>query len=81
MRNCCVDGGSKHCLYSYKNDGDGSGFFLACEHLGRIFDQSFPACAFFVFVFEVGISSHSLIPLFMPDQSTLAQGAEKTVAE
>ena len=25
------------------------GFFLACEDLGRMFDNSFPACAFFFF--------------------------------
>ena len=27
------------------------GFFLACKVLGGKFDDSFPACAFFVFVF------------------------------
>ena len=26
--------------------GGGGGFFLACEDFGRMFDQSFPACAF-----------------------------------
>ena len=30
------------------NGGDG-GLFLACEDLGRMFDYSFPACAFFFF--------------------------------
>ena len=30
--------------------GDGGGgFFLTCEDLGRMFDTSFPACAFFLF--------------------------------
>ena len=29
--------------------GGGSGFFLACEDLGRMFDHSTPACAFFSF--------------------------------
>ena len=43
--------------------GGGVGFFLACEDFGRMFD--FPACTFFFF-FEVEISSHTLIPLFMP---------------
>ena len=42
----------------------GSGFSLACEDLGRMFDNSFPACAFFFF--KVEISSRKLIPLFRP---------------
>ena len=46
------------------------GFFLACEDFGRIFDHSFPACAFVVVVVVVvvlmEISSHTLIPLFTP---------------
>ena len=42
--------------------GDGGGFFLACEDFGRMFDNSFPACA----LFRVHISSRTLIPLFMP---------------
>ena len=25
------------------------GFFLVCEDFGRVFDNSFPACAFFIF--------------------------------
>ena len=32
-----------HCAYG----GGGGGFFLVCEDLGRIFDNSFPAYAFF----------------------------------
>ena len=39
-------------------------FFLACEDLGRMFDDSFPTCAVFG-VFEVEFSSCTLIPLFM----------------
>ena len=54
--------------------------FLACEDIGRLFDYSFHACAFFV-CFEVEISSPTLISLFMPDQSTVAQPAKTTVAE
>ena len=42
-------------------------FSLACEDLGRMFDNSFPACVFFVcfvlFCFG-GISLRTLIPLF-----------------
>ena len=46
----------------------GGGFFLACGNLGRMFDHSFPACAFlFIYLFfEAEISSRTLIPLFMP---------------
>ena len=43
----------------------GGGFFLACKDFGRMFDNSFPACAFFFF-FKVEISSRELIPLFRP---------------
>ena len=51
-----------------KCGGGVGGFFLACEDLGRMFDHSFPACAsfFYVYFFEVEISSRTLIPLFMP---------------
>ena len=49
-----------NCLYGC---GGGSGFFLACEDFGRMFDHSLPAFAFFV---QVEISSRSLIPLFWP---------------
>ena len=40
-----------------------SGSFLACVGFLRMFDHSFPACAFCLF--EVEISWHTLIPLFM----------------
>ena len=43
------------------------GFLLAWEDLGRMFNNSFPASAFFLsFFFEVEISSRTLIPLFKP---------------
>ena len=42
---------------------DGGGFSLACEDFRRMFDNSFPACAFFL---KVEISSCKLIPLFRP---------------
>ena len=41
----------------------GGAFFLASEDFGRMFDYSFPACAFF----EMEISSRTLIPLFRPE--------------
>ena len=31
----------------YVSGGGGGGFFFACEDVGRMFDNSFPACAFF----------------------------------
>ena len=40
----------------------GGGFFLACEDFGRMFYNSFPACAFFFFLLE--ISSRTLLPHF-----------------
>ena len=50
----------------------GGGFFLTCEAFGRMFDNSFSACAFFFSSFEVEISSCTLIPLFGQDQFTVA---------
>ena len=41
--------------------GGGGGFFLACQDVWRIFDNSFPARAFFL---KVVTSSCTLIPLF-----------------
>ena len=49
---------------SAKRRGGGGGFFLACEDLGRMFDNSFPACAFFFLFPKVEISSRTLFPLF-----------------
>ena len=46
--------------------GGSGGFFLACEDFGRMFDHSFPACAFFFFFFAVEISKRTLILLFRP---------------
>ena len=56
---------STACLRYQKNDG-GGGIFLACEDFLRMFDNSFPACAFFLVLFKVEISSRKLIPLFRP---------------
>ena len=41
-------------------------FFPLARILGRMFDLSFLACAFFVVVGKVEISSRTLIPLYMP---------------
>ena len=51
-----------------KEGGDGGdGFFLTCKDFGIMFDNSFPACPFFLFYFfKVEISSSKLIPLFRP---------------
>ena len=55
---------------------------FACEDVGRMFDHSFLACAdFFVLFLEVGIGSRTLISLFRPGSSTVAQRAETIVAE
>ena len=43
----------------------GGGVLLACEDFGRIFNHSFPACAF-KFFFLVEMNSRTLIPLFTP---------------
>ena len=41
--------------------------FLTCEDFGRMSDDSFPACAFFLFFFfKVEISVCTLNPLLMP---------------
>ena len=39
--------------------GGGSGFFLACEYFGRMFDNSFAAFAFLIFCFKWPGSVHS----------------------
>ena len=40
-----------HCGGAGGAGGDGGGFFLVCEDLGKMFDHSLPACAFFFFFF------------------------------
>ena len=52
------------------------GFFLACEAFGRMFEHSFPACAF---LFKVQIKSRTPFHSLGQDQSTVAQRAETTV--
>ena len=42
----------------------GGGFVLTCEDLGRMFNHSFLACAFFSFEAEISLCTR--IPLFMP---------------
>ena len=39
---------NKHNVGGGGGGGGGGGFFLACKDLGRMFDNSFPTCAFFV---------------------------------
>ena len=39
---------------------------LVVRILGEMSDHSFPACTFFFFFFKVEISSHTLIPVFLP---------------
>ena len=45
----------------------GGGFSLAYKDFGRMFDYSFPACAFLFFLLLLSfLSSCTLIPLFLP---------------
>ena len=39
--------GNKRIVGGGGGGGGGGGFFLACEDFGRMFDNSFPAYAFF----------------------------------
>ena len=57
----------------------GSGFSLACEDFGRMFNNSFPPVHFFSQKWRLGRAyrCHSL----GQDQFTVAQQAETTVAE
>ena len=56
------------------------GFFLACNNFLKNVGPFIPCLPLFFF-FLVEISSHTLIPLFMPGSVKLAQQAEMTVAE
>ena len=44
MKSNCL---SLHHPFIATQNGGGGGFFLACEDLGRMFDNLFSACAFF----------------------------------
>ena len=72
---------TRNCSRRLSRGSGGGGSFLACEDFGRMFDQSFPACAFFFFFFEVKISTRTNSTVLGQDQSTVAQPAETTVAE
>ena len=63
--------------------GGGSGFFLVCEDFGRMFDNSFPACAFFFLFFfcKCRLAHTHLFHSLGQDQSTVAQQAETTVTK
>ena len=43
--------------------GDIDGFFLMCEDLGRMFDNSFTACTFLNFEVEIGYTRYTSTPL------------------
>ena len=58
---CCCD--RCVCVVVVEQVLVGGGFFLKCDDFGRMFDNSFPACAF---CFKVEISLRTLIPLFRP---------------
>ena len=53
-------------LCRYKRNcmtGDTDGFFLMCEDLGRMFDNSFTACTFLNFEVEIGYTRYTSTPL------------------
>ena len=53
--------------HNISTGGGGGGFFFACENFERMFDHSFPACAFFFFFFfEAEMSPRTLFPFVMP---------------
>ena len=54
------------CTCTLRNGRVSGGFFFAWKDFGRMFDNLFPACAFFLFFFKVGISSRTRISLFTP---------------
>ena len=56
------------------------GFFLTYEDLGRMFDHSFPVCAFFSFFLKWRLAHTHKFHSSGQDQSTVAQPAEMTVA-
>ena len=61
----------------------GGGFFLACEDFGRMFDNSFPACAsiFFFFLFKWRLARANQLHPSGQDLFTVVQRAETTVTE
>ena len=59
----------------------GGGVFLAGGDLGRLFDQSFLACAFLFCFLKWKLARAHLFHSLGKDQSTVAQRAETTVAE
>ena len=61
---CCT--GSRELITLLELTGGGGRFFFACENFGRMFENSFPACAFLLLLLAVEISSRKLIPLFRP---------------
>ena len=64
-------------ITTYSNGG----FFLVCEDLGRMFDNSFPTCAFFLLFFKVEISLCKLIPLFRSGSVHSGSANEMTETE
>ena len=63
---------------------DDGGVFLTCEDFGKMFNHSFPACTFFLFLFfffKWRLARAHQFHSLGQDQSTLAQRAETTVAE
>ena len=60
---------------------NGGGSFLAYEDFWRMFNHSFPACAFFCFLLKWRLPHAHWFHSSYWDQSTVAQRAEMTVAK
>ena len=75
----------KHHMLDSRHLGNNQPIFLACDDFVRMFDCSFPACAFlflfFFFLLSGDWIAHTNSTLLGQDQSTVAQRAETTVAE
>ena len=63
------------------SSGSGGGFFLMCKDLGRMFDDSFPACAFLNSILKWRLARANWFHSLCQNQSTVAQWAETTVTE
>ena len=70
--------GNCHCPDSVVTCCGGGGFFFTFEDFGRMFNNSFPACTFFL---KWRLAHANKFHSLGQDQSTVAQRAETTVTE
>ena len=69
-----------HPFGTAEQDGGDGGFFLACKDFGRMFNNSFPTCTFFLLSKWRLACAHEFHSSHQ-DWSTVAQWAETTVTE